>query len=49
MVDTFQPLQLTREALEIEDPTYAYSWQTERHPEHPVGSNGSGDGLIDSH
>lgn len=26
MVDTFRPLRLTRQALELEDPKYAYSW-----------------------
>jgi homogentisate 1,2-dioxygenase len=26
MVDTFRPLQLTRQALEIDDPAYPYSW-----------------------
>ncbi|HVB04570.1 MAG TPA: homogentisate 1,2-dioxygenase [Chitinophagaceae bacterium] len=26
MVDTFQPLQLTRQALELEDPDYVMSW-----------------------
>lgn len=49
MVDTFQPLNLTRVALEIEDPDYAYSWQPERHAEQAVGRNGSGDGLVDTH
>ena len=31
MVDTFRPLKLTRAALNIEDPTYAYSWKPEGH------------------
>jgi homogentisate 1,2-dioxygenase len=26
MVDTFRPLRLTRYALELEDPSYPYSW-----------------------
>jgi homogentisate 1,2-dioxygenase len=26
MVDTFKPLYITREALKLEDPGYAYSW-----------------------
>lgn len=30
MVDTFAPLKLTRQALELEDENYAYSWFTER-------------------
>jgi homogentisate 1,2-dioxygenase len=28
MVDTFHPLKLTRQALELEDPNYWKSWQT---------------------
>ncbi|HET6568933.1 MAG TPA: cupin domain-containing protein [Rhodothermales bacterium] len=42
MVDTFQPLHLTRTALDIEDPGYAYSWQPEHHPsaEHTPSTNG---------
>jgi len=27
MVDTFHPLQITKQALEVEDPTYAMSWK----------------------
>lgn len=30
MVDTFRPLKLTKEALELEDPDYWKSWQTRR-------------------
>jgi homogentisate 1,2-dioxygenase len=30
MVDTFRPLKLTKEALELEDPDYWKSWQTKR-------------------
>ncbi|HIP71296.1 MAG TPA: homogentisate 1,2-dioxygenase, partial [Anaerolineae bacterium] len=26
MVDTFRPLRMTRQSLEIEDPDYAYTW-----------------------
>lgn len=35
MVDTFRPLHLTRQALDIEDDGYAYSWQPEKHG-HPL-------------
>lgn len=35
MVDTFRPLHLTKEALEIEDEGYAFSWQPEKHG-HPL-------------
>lgn len=31
MVDTFRPLKLTRQALELEDEAYAYSWLPEGH------------------
>lgn len=31
MVDTFRPLRLTRQALELEDKDYAYSWLPEKH------------------
>ena len=27
MLDTFQPLRLTTESLNLEDETYSYSWQ----------------------
>jgi homogentisate 1,2-dioxygenase len=37
MVDTFRPLNLTKAALDIEDPEYAYSWQPEAHA---VATNG---------
>lgn len=30
MVDTFRPLKLTKEALDLEDPDYWKSWQTQR-------------------
>ncbi len=39
MVDTFHPLNLTAEAVKVEDPEYAFSWQPERHP-------ASGDGAV---
>lgn len=38
MVDTFRPLRLTREALQVEDRDYAFSWQPEKHP--APGGNG---------
>ena len=28
MLDTFRPLRLTRDAVEMEDEAYAYSWKT---------------------
>ncbi len=31
MVDTFRPLQVTRFALDLEDPKYPYSWLPENH------------------
>ena len=31
MVDTFRPLRLTRAALDLEDPDYAYSWKPEQY------------------
>jgi homogentisate 1,2-dioxygenase len=31
MVDTFRPLKLTPAALDVEDTSYAYSWQPEAH------------------
>ncbi len=39
MVDTFHPLHLTKAALDVEDPDYAFSWQPERHA-------ASGDGAV---
>ena len=52
MVDTFAPLKLTRQALEIEQPDYVLSWQPEKHG-HPLpdaapippGAAVSGDGA----
>ena len=52
MVDTFAPLKLTRQALEIEQPDYVLSWQPEKHG-HPLpdaapippGATVSGDGA----
>ena len=38
MVDTFRPLRVTRQACEMEDAGYAYSWQTELSP---TGSPGA--------
>ena len=35
MIDTFRPLNLTTEALAIEDKDYMYSWQPEKHG-HPM-------------
>ncbi len=35
MIDTFRPLNLTTEALAIEDKDYIYSWQPEKHG-HPM-------------
>jgi len=29
MCDTFHPLRLTKLALELDDPSYAYSWREE--------------------
>ena len=31
MVDTFRPLRLTKQAADLEDDTYAYSWLPENH------------------
>lgn len=33
MVDTFRPLRLTRQATELDDPTYAMSWAVARQPQ----------------
>ncbi len=38
MVDTFRPLHLTQTALDIEDSSYAYSWQ----PEYDEAARGDG-------
>ena len=31
MVDTFRPLSITRQARELEDETYPYSWLAQNH------------------
>jgi homogentisate 1,2-dioxygenase len=41
MVDTFKPLKLTQAALDVEDDTYAYSWQ-------PEFQHTGGDGQVQS-
>jgi homogentisate 1,2-dioxygenase len=38
MIDTFRPLQVTAEALELENPAYAYSWLPGAHG----SANGAG-------
>ena len=41
MVDTFKPIKLTQAALDVEDDTYAYSWQ-------PEFQHAGGDGQVQS-
>lgn len=36
MVDTFRPLRMTQQALELEDEGYAYSWLDEKHERQAV-------------